>query len=95
MLHGFRVILLIGVFLAIAGSVQSGDWRYSVWIVMALSAVLLMSFKLTKSESKESAEQSDTKKDSFILMLSPASYFSDKYDSKVTNASLSSKTFKY
>ena len=95
MLHGFRVILLIGVFLAIAGSVQSGDWQYSVWIVVALSAVLLMSFKLPKSENEVLDERSDTKRDSFVLLLSQASYFSDKYDSKATNSSLSSKRLKY
>ncbi|RXF00226.1 hypothetical protein D9981_09765 [Pseudoalteromonas phenolica O-BC30] len=48
MLHGFRLILIIGVFLAIAGSVQSGDWRYSVWIVLTLSVALAVSFKVSK-----------------------------------------------
>jgi hypothetical protein len=95
MLHGFRVILLIGVFLAIAGSVQSGDWLYSVWIVLALSSVLLITFILPDNENQESGEQSDTQKDSFILLLSSNSYLSEKYDSKATSTPLSSKRFKY
>ena len=73
MLNGFRFIVLIGVFLAIAGSVQSGDWRYSIWILTALLSVLGVTFRNPKSTT--TSEESDSPKDSFVLQLPPYSYF--------------------
>lgn len=78
MLHGFRLILLIGVFLAIAGSVQSGDWSYSVWIV----SILLISLGLSFRASEVSEPQKDSRKikESITLSLPSSSYFSAKHN---------------
>ncbi|ALO42619.1 hypothetical protein [Pseudoalteromonas phenolica] len=93
MLHGFRLILIIGVFLAIAGSVQSGDWRYSVWIVLTLSVALAVSFKVSKDNFLESKEQKDAQNDSCALLFSSTPYFSDKNDHKVRHSSVNSERF--
>ncbi|RZQ54222.1 hypothetical protein C1E23_04980 [Pseudoalteromonas phenolica] len=89
MLNGFRFILLIGVFLAIAGSVQSGDWRYSIWILIALLSVLGVTFRNPKST--QTAEESDSLKDSFVLLLSSSSYFSVNKETSRSSHSLNIK----
>ena len=85
MLNGFRFIVLTGVFLAIAGSVQSGDWRYSIWILTALLSVLGVTFSNPKSTT--TSEESDSPKDSFVLQLPPYSYFlANKEKSRSSNS---------
>lgn len=85
MLNGFRFIVLIGVFLAIAGSVQSGDWRYSIWILTALLSVLGVTFRNPKSTT--TSGESGSPKDSFVLQLPPYSYFlANKEKSRSSNS---------
>lgn len=89
MLHGFRLILLIGVFLAIAGSIQSGDWSYSVWIILVLSSVLLASFKSPKVLQPH--EEMDELKSSLAFSLS--SYYPSEHDADNPSSSLNSKHY--
>ena len=89
MLNGFRFIVLIGVFLAIAGSVQSGDWRYSIWILTALLSVLGVTFRNPKSTM--TSGESGSPKDSFVLQLPPYSYFLVNKEKSRSNNSLNIK----
>ncbi|MAD90500.1 MAG: hypothetical protein CMK64_12405 [Pseudoalteromonas sp.] len=89
MLHGFRLILLIGVFLAIAGSIQSGDWSYSLWIILVLSSVLVASFKAPKVSQPH--EEMEALKSSMAFSLS--SYYPTEHNSDNASSSLNSEHY--
>ena len=83
MLNGFRIILLIGVFLAIAGSVQSGDWRYSIWILVFLFSVLFMTFRSRVSQFV--CQESNELKSPFEFLISSSCYLNSKKENEGQN----------